>query len=238
MPKLQLPKFSGDPTEWTTFWELFSSSIDDSPYFTNIEKFNYLKCNVTDEAKIHRRYSRHHKGYQAAVELLQKCFGQKHRIIEAYMISLLNISKPRQDDVISLRSFYDHLESYIRSLSALGKNTDSYGSLLEPSLLDKMPAEVQMNLARTHGNREWKLDELHKAILTEVEIITSDAGPVAVKSKLGYLTSGPLTSASARAPTSTSTTLLLLNSPRNDNLPDLWSLESLGIKPAADSDND
>ena len=72
----------------------------------------------------------------------------------------------------------------------------------------------------------------------ENEIITSDVGPVAVKSKLGYLKSGPLTSASARAPTSTSTTLLLLNSPRNDNLPDLWSLESLGIKPPADSDND
>ena len=72
----------------------------------------------------------------------------------------------------------------------------------------------------------------------ENEIITSDAGPVAVKSKLGYLISGPLTSASARAPTSTSTTLLLLNSPRNDNLPDLWSLESLGIKPPVDSDND
>ena len=68
--------------------------------------------------------------------------------------------------------------------------------------------------------------------------MTSDAGPVAVMSKLGYLISGPLTSASACAPTSTSTTLLLLNSPRNDNLPDLWSLESLGIKPPADSDND
>ena len=87
------------------------------------------------------------------------------------MTSLLNISKPRQGDVISLRRFYDHLESYIRSLSALGKNTDSYGSLLVPSLLDKMPAEVQMNLARTHGNREWNLDELRKAILTEVEIL-------------------------------------------------------------------
>ena len=138
MPKLQLPKFSGDLTEWTTFWELFSSSIDDSPYFTNVEKFNYLKCNVTDEAKITIEViAVTNEGYPAAVELLQKRFGQKHRIIVAYMISLLNISKPHQGDVISLRSFYDHLESYIRSLSALGENTDSYGSLLVPSLLDK-----------------------------------------------------------------------------------------------------
>ena len=174
MPKLQLPKFSGDLTEWTTFWKLFSSSIHDSPYFTNDEKFNYLKCNVTDEAKITidiEGIAVTNEGYPAAVELLQKRFGQKHRIIEAYMTSLLNISKPRQGNVISLRRFYDHLESYIRSLSALGKNTDSYGSLLVPSLLDKMPAEVQMNLARTPGNREWNLDELRKAILTEVEIL-------------------------------------------------------------------
>ena len=87
------------------------------------------------------------------------------------MTSLLNISKPRQGDVISLRRFYDHLESYIRPLSALGKNTDSYGSLLVPSLLDNMPAEVQMNLARTHGNWEWNLDELRKAI--PVKVVTS-----------------------------------------------------------------
>ena len=71
MPKLQLPKFSGDLTEWTTFWELFSSSIHDSPYFTNVEKFNYLKCNVTDEAKITiEGIAVTNEGYPAAVELL------------------------------------------------------------------------------------------------------------------------------------------------------------------------
>ena len=30
LPKLTLPKFSGDPTKWTTFWDSFNSAVNEN----------------------------------------------------------------------------------------------------------------------------------------------------------------------------------------------------------------
>ena len=43
LPKLTLPKFAGDPTEWTTFWDSFSSAIHLSEELSEIDKLQYLK---------------------------------------------------------------------------------------------------------------------------------------------------------------------------------------------------
>ena len=38
LPKLTLPKFAGDPTEWTTFWDSFSSAIHLSEELGEVDK--------------------------------------------------------------------------------------------------------------------------------------------------------------------------------------------------------
>ena len=42
LPKLVLPKFKGDITNYRTFWESFQSAVHRNSYLTNIDKFNYL----------------------------------------------------------------------------------------------------------------------------------------------------------------------------------------------------
>lgn len=41
-PKLMLPKFRGDVTAWTTFWDSFKAAVHDNTELTKINKFNYL----------------------------------------------------------------------------------------------------------------------------------------------------------------------------------------------------
>ena len=41
-PKLNLPKFKGDVTSFTTFWEIFESAIDKNEGLADIDKFHYL----------------------------------------------------------------------------------------------------------------------------------------------------------------------------------------------------
>ena len=43
LPKLILPKFTGDPTKWTTFWDSFSSAIHANDELNEVDKFQYLK---------------------------------------------------------------------------------------------------------------------------------------------------------------------------------------------------
>jgi len=43
LPKLILPKFRGEVTTWTGFWESYKSAVHDNENISTIDKFNYLK---------------------------------------------------------------------------------------------------------------------------------------------------------------------------------------------------
>ena len=43
LPKISLPRFSGDPLKWTTFWDSYQSAIHLNPDISKVDKFNYLR---------------------------------------------------------------------------------------------------------------------------------------------------------------------------------------------------
>jgi len=73
----------------------------------------------------------------------------------------------------SLQQFHDTIENHIRSLSSLGKDVNSYALLLLPIILSKLPPDTKKNLARNHPADEWRLEELQKAIRSEIRIFES-----------------------------------------------------------------
>ena len=75
------------------------------------------------------------------------------------------------NSLASLQLFHDSTKSHMSSLSSLGKNNNSYGMLLVPIILGKLPTEIKKNLARDHENREWTIDDLQSAILKEICIL-------------------------------------------------------------------
>ena len=70
------------------------------------------------------------------------------------MQALLTLPNP-SNNMTSLRSFHDTIENHIQGLSALGQSRDSYGALLVPIILGKLPVEIKRNLARDHPAFEW-----------------------------------------------------------------------------------
>ncbi|XP_070577615.1 uncharacterized protein [Ptychodera flava] len=51
----------------------------------------------------------------------------------------------------SLREFYDATETYIRGLQSLGKDESSYGDLLVPIIMEKLPSRIRELITRDHG---------------------------------------------------------------------------------------
>ena len=44
LPKLSLPRFSGNVTKWATFWDSYDSTIHrNDDLTTDVDKFNYLR---------------------------------------------------------------------------------------------------------------------------------------------------------------------------------------------------
>ena len=51
LPKLHIQSFNGNPLEWLTFWDSFNNAIHDNDSLNNIDKMNYLKGMLTDDAR-------------------------------------------------------------------------------------------------------------------------------------------------------------------------------------------
>ena len=78
------------------------------------------------------------------------------------MQALLKLPVPSNRES-SLRNFYDKMEIYIRTLEAMEQCQESYGNLLVPVVLKKMPGEICRQLARENCANKWKLEELRQS---------------------------------------------------------------------------
>ena len=175
LPKLNLPSFSGNPLKWSTFWDSFEAAVHSNTTLGGVQKFSYLKAQLTgDASRAIAGFPLSNVNYEQAIKLLKERFGQPSKIISAHMQALLDIASPI-NQLTSLQLFYDTMENHVRGLESLGRSHESYGDLLVPIILGKLPHELRKNLAREHDNPEWKFQELREAIVKEIRILEAGA---------------------------------------------------------------
>ena len=175
LPKLTLPTFSGDPLNWLTFWDSFQAAIHLNPNLSEVQMFNYLKAQLDrDAAKKIEGFPLSGHNYVNAVTILQDHFGQMHKLVAAHMQALLEVANP-SNTLHSLRTFHDAINSHFWGLSSLGKSEDTYGDLLVPIILNKLPKETRQNLARDTATAEWTFSQLMTAILKEIRILEASS---------------------------------------------------------------
>ena len=122
LPKLKIKNFSGNITGWSPFWGMYKSSVHDNTSLSNIEKFSYLQSLLVGKAQeAIAGMSLTDANYTAAIDLLQRRFGDKERTIAAHMDNLMSLEPVASEHhLLDLRRLYDGTESSIRSLEALG----------------------------------------------------------------------------------------------------------------------
>ena len=133
-PKFTLPKFAGDPTEWITFWDRFSSAIHLIEESSEIDKFQYLKSLlVGTAAKTISGLRLSGSNYNHAVDLLTKRFGSMQLIIRKHIEMLIQLPKlNNSSDLKQLRKLLDKTEAATRSLQGIGVSSVTYGTFLTP----------------------------------------------------------------------------------------------------------
>ena len=170
LPKLEIPKFSGDLTKWTTFWESFEALVHNSSLPT-INKFTYLQSLLEGEARsVIQGLALTAANYEVAIELLEERFGKKERIVFAHIQALLNVTivPEKGTKTASLWKLQDELLSHIRSLESLGVKGDKYGLFLTPVILSRLPNDIRMEWSRDGEGHESDLDFLLKFLKGEI----------------------------------------------------------------------
>ncbi|VDI05921.1 Hypothetical predicted protein [Mytilus galloprovincialis] len=170
LPKLNLPTFGGNMLEWQPFWDSFSAAVHDNLSLNDVQKFNYLKSQLFGEAtQCIAGLQITNTNYGQALHVLKQRFGQPHKIVQTYMQSLISLPSPTSN-ITHLKKFYDSMENYIRGLESIGESHESFGSLLVPIILNKLPGNIRENMVRAHGGDHWNLPSLRQAIQHEITI--------------------------------------------------------------------
>ena len=71
-------------------------------------------------------------------------------------------------DIRRIRYIYDKIESSVRGLQGLGINSDSYGNLLIPIMLSKLPDELRLIISRKFPKDVWNIDLLLQEFSVEL----------------------------------------------------------------------
>ncbi|KAF8354778.1 hypothetical protein PRIPAC_96401 [Pristionchus pacificus] len=139
LPLFDIPKFYGDITKWSEFFELFQLLVDDTQ-LSKVLKFSYLRTFLRGEA-LHTisGFRLSESNYDTALQTLQDRYGQCKLIATKLRRELLDLPKCDKVDG-QLTDFYFTTMKIFRQLDNLQQNPDNYefGFLLET----KLPREV------------------------------------------------------------------------------------------------
>ena len=153
--------FSGDVLKWQTFYESFTTAIHSKPNISNVQKFDYLVGYLEGEAKkTVERFNITNKNDQKSLDLLGERFGNTQVIITTHMNEFLKAKYVKSDN---LRQLYDTLEVHVRLLPSLNVDSQSYGMLLSPIIIERLPHSVKLIISR---NLKDKGLDLTKFLLT------------------------------------------------------------------------
>ena len=170
LPRLTLPRFSGNILKWSSFWDSYASAVHNNPDLSDVDKFNYLRSLLEGSAyDAIAGLTLSSATYSEAIEILGKRYGDKQVIITKHMEKLLGTEAVESDkNLRGLRRLHDDVESHIRSLYALGVAPESYGAMLTPVLINKLPPEVRLEISRKFTGDVPEVDKILKAVEEEL----------------------------------------------------------------------
>ena len=173
LSKLEIMKFGGNPREYITFKDAFWVAIEENSSLSNVERFTYLKSFLTGEAEgCIKGLAATDANYREALEILDQRYGNKQVIVNSHMDALIKL--PQVTGVNStknIRKLYNEIETNLRSLKSLGVKPDSYGCLLIPILLSKLPYALNLQLSRRFDTNTdvWEVDKIMEELKRELE---------------------------------------------------------------------
>ncbi|XP_055633490.1 uncharacterized protein LOC129773857 [Toxorhynchites rutilus septentrionalis] len=125
VPELQLPKgilpiFSGDYGEWTSFFDLFKSSVDQNTRLTKAQKLVYLKTYTSGRAAALLRHIKiEDRNYEGALEVLKRRFDRQDQIISHHIQRFLDIPSFTVVSASNLARLHDTADDVRRALQAI-----------------------------------------------------------------------------------------------------------------------
>ena len=143
LPRIELPKFSGDVLKFQNLWDQFEAAVHDNADLPNVQKFTYLRSVLNGNAlQTIEGFEVTGANYQPAVECLKHRYGRRRVVISSLVKSVVQMDAKSVVTAPSLRDLYDTLKNRTRALEALGEIPKSHGCILLPIFELKLPSAI------------------------------------------------------------------------------------------------
>lgn len=131
LPEISINPFSGNFTEWNTFFELFESLILNNPTLTDIQKFIYLKSYLKGEPlELINSLSLTSSNLKTAIDTLTNRYANEFRIIFCHIKKLIEAPSLTKVSAPEIRKFITQARQGIQSLRNLNVPKEEWADLM------------------------------------------------------------------------------------------------------------
>lgn len=160
LPKLELPKFSGQYHEWTGFKNEFSSMIVSDPSLTDIDRFRFLRSALGEKPRqLITNMETTEANFKLAWDALKERYDSKALIVRSHINELFSLQGGSGSSTDQLRELLDKAQSHFRSLSSLGSDREILENVLICIVLSRLDQKAQARWEESTDNSLPKWDK-------------------------------------------------------------------------------
>ncbi|XP_076284716.1 uncharacterized protein LOC143211140 [Lasioglossum baleicum] len=151
LPKIRLPRFDGRLEKWLPFKDAFLSLIQGHQGLTDIQRFNYLRLSVTEQAEeAIESFTMSEENYKAAWAQLLETYDNQRALILRHTTLLLETPAMLNGSPAEINNLINYMQSHIRSLQSLGRSWENIASdLITVIAINRMDDETRRNWEQT-----------------------------------------------------------------------------------------
>lgn len=149
LPKIDLPKFSGEYIQWISYRDMFLSLVHNNTALSKVQKYFYLKGSCVDTPlEIVNQYPCSESSYELAWNALNNRYHNNRKLVDHILNRLMGIPAVN-GSATQVKNLLDTTRSCLSLLKALGINTSSWNPILVYLTCQKLDEQTRKEWERS-----------------------------------------------------------------------------------------
>ncbi|KYQ59875.1 hypothetical protein ALC60_01070 [Trachymyrmex zeteki] len=176
LPRINLPRFSGDYAQWSPFRDLFKSIVMENNDLSDVEKFHYLKMSLTGEpAQQLKNIPITSENLKRSWEILMTRYDNKRVQIDAQLSALFAIRKLKTAGATKIKKLLGDVKEALDALETLECPVKSWDHIIVFMIVRKLDVESLKEWETTLGAKSTSpsFSDLEQFLVGRVQTLES-----------------------------------------------------------------
>lgn len=152
-PKMEIPIFTGNYTQWISFKDLFNEAIHENSTLSPAQKMQFLKGNLKGEAeRLIQHLTISSENYQTCWEILNHRYNNERLIFTSLLNNLFGLPTMQQSSLSQIKKMHDITIETMYAIKNLGVDVTTWDPLIVHILCQKLDAETYGNYVESVKN--------------------------------------------------------------------------------------